>query len=104
MNTNWTYKWEDENKEWALVIDEKGRVVANVNTETGPSVHSAPAMRPMPAEENARLIAAAPELLEALDNALALLGCYQSGTEVPPAVLANMMYEARAAIAKAKGE
>jgi hypothetical protein len=42
------------------------------------------------------------KLFETLDNATALLNCIQSGTEVPPAVLANMIYEARAALEAAK--
>lgn len=40
-------------------------------------------------------------LLAALDTAVALLGCYQAGTEVPPVVLARVMSEARDAISKA---
>lgn len=50
----------------------------------------------MPSEANARLIAAAPELLEALE---AVIGCYQCGND-----LRIVMDQVRVAIAKATGE
>ena len=53
--------------------------------------------------EHAFLVAAAPDLLNALDNAETLLREYRSENAVPPALLANMLYEARRAIAKARG-
>ena len=62
----WKYGWETSAREWALVTNSAGSVVANVNSESGPDAQSVPATRKMPAEANARLIAASPELLEAL--------------------------------------
>lgn len=59
----WRYKWEDEEKKWAIVIDEHGNIVANVNTGTGPDLPPLVA-RKMPAEANARLIVASPKLLD----------------------------------------
>lgn len=67
----WIYSWETEARDWAVVTDTSGGIVANVNTETGPDAHSAPATRQMPAEANVRLIASAPALLEALEDYLA---------------------------------
>lgn len=54
--------------------------------------------------KDARLIAATPKLLKALENAVTLLEAFQSKTDVPPAVLDNMLYEARAAIREATKE
>lgn len=65
----WSYSWETQDRDWAIVTDVNGWIVANVNTETGPDVHSAPAMRQMPAEANAYLIAAAPDLLAFAESA-----------------------------------
>lgn len=67
----WSFRWETSAQDWAIVTDSAGRIIANVNTETGPSPVSAPAMQVMPAEANARLIAAAPDMLEALEGLLA---------------------------------
>lgn len=60
----WKWSWETKDREWAIVTDAHGSIIANVNTETGPDAYSAPATRKMPAETNARLIAAAPDLLD----------------------------------------
>lgn len=65
----WSFSWESEKREWAIVTAQGGSIVANVNTESGPDAQSAPAMRIMPADANARLISAAPDLLEALKDA-----------------------------------
>lgn len=54
-------------------------------------------------EANARLIAAAPELLEALKNLLESYGAYVDIDEVTNADIVEPVREARAAIAKAKG-
>jgi len=69
----WKYSFEGSNPDWAIVTNNSGAIVANVNSETGPNIHTAPAMRQMPADANARLIAAAPDLLEACKTALALI-------------------------------
>ncbi len=53
--------------DWWLVTAKSGRIVANVNCESCPDTDSAPAFVKMPAPANARLIAAAPELLAALE-------------------------------------
>lgn len=69
----WKYGWETSAREWALVTNSAWSVVANVNSESGPDAQSVPATRKMPAEANARLIAASPDLLEAARKALAFL-------------------------------
>lgn len=65
----WTIHREDSN-EWAMVMSggSAGKIVANVSCESCPNTHSAPAFVQMPQEANARLIAAAPELLKALED------------------------------------
>jgi hypothetical protein len=62
----WMVDYQHVDPSWGIVVDKYGSIVANVNAETGPDATSVPAMRVMPLEDNARLIAAAPELLEAL--------------------------------------
>lgn len=94
----WSYRWETEARDWAIVTDANGSIVANVNTETGPDASSAPATRQMPAEANARLIAAAPDLLEALTSSLELLEHHY-----PKPARNGQIARARAAIAKATG-
>ena len=59
---------ESADPEWAVILNTGGGIVANVNSETGPDASSAPATRKMPRDANARLIAAAPELLTALEE------------------------------------
>ena len=56
---------------WVLVVcrNNAGRIVANVNLNGGPG------SKPMPCMDNARLIAAAPDLLAALE------GCVKSYEE-----------------------
>jgi len=51
---------------WVLVTTSDGNIIANVNTETGPDIPPAVSTK-MPAMNNATLIAAAPEMLEALE-------------------------------------
>jgi hypothetical protein len=51
-----------------------GRIVANVNTESCPDASSAPAFVRMPADANARLIAAAPDYYAATQQLLAQWG------------------------------
>lgn len=66
----WKFSFESVDPSWAIVTDSSGGIVANVNSETGPDHASAPAMRHMPRNANAALIAAAPDLLaEAEANA-----------------------------------
>lgn len=84
----WGWKWETEKRKWAIVTDSTGGIIANVNTETGPDALSAPATRKMPAEANVRLIAAAPEMLNALVNLLAPYG-EQEIEEIPPLATAR---------------
>ena len=54
---------------WVLVTKSNGDVVANVNTETGPDIPPTVSIK-MPALSNAHIIAAAPEMLEALEYAI----------------------------------
>ena len=83
---------------WPLVMSGgvAGRIVANVNPQSCPDESSAPAFVAMPCEANARLIAAAPELLEALEASLALI---ELGIPFEGAITRKI----RAAIAKATG-
>jgi hypothetical protein len=67
----WKYSFEGSNPDWAIVTSAGGAIVANVNCETGPDAISSPATRKMPADANAKLIAAAPDLLEACKAMLA---------------------------------
>ncbi|MDI9430672.1 MAG: hypothetical protein QM570_03000 [Planctomycetota bacterium] len=53
----WQYSFEGSDPSWAIVTGQGGAIIANVNSETGPDAVSAPAMRQMPADANARLIA-----------------------------------------------
>ena len=55
---------------WVLVTTSDGNIIANVNTETGPDIPPAVSTK-MPAMNNATLIAAAPEMYQALTLACA---------------------------------
>lgn len=79
----WKFSFEGVDPEWAIVTNAHGLIVANVNADSRQ-------------EANARLIAAAPELLEALRGVVAMQ--YSK-----PSFLAASMEQARAAIAKAEG-
>ena len=81
---------------WPLVMSGgvAGRIVANVNPQSCPDESSAPEFVEMPCEANARLIAAAPELLEALQFVMTA-----SGEQ-----LSTAFEQAQAAIAKATGD
>ena len=83
---------------WPLVMSGgvAGRIVANVNPQSCPDESSAPEFVEMPCEANARLIAAAPELLEALQSVLE--NCLDSEG------LCAAHAKARAALAKTTGE
>lgn len=67
----WSYYHTDD-PDWILVMagGKAGRIVANVNGKSCPDLSSAPCDVVMPAESNARLIAAAPELLGACQAVL----------------------------------
>ncbi len=66
----WRVLHECADPEWCVVVALGGRIVANVNAETGPDIPPLVSTK-MPKEGNALLIAAAPELAAAL---LALVG------------------------------
>ncbi|BEV44811.1 hypothetical protein [Afipia carboxidovorans] len=115
----WKWTWENMNRDWAIVTDVHGSIIANVNTETGPDACFAPATRWMPAEANARLIAEAgtvahetgltprqlaeqrDELLEALQWALAEIDGRTSYQRPDQKQACNT--KARTALAKAEG-
>ncbi|GIK39550.1 MAG: hypothetical protein BroJett011_33830 [Chloroflexota bacterium] len=65
----WTYHFEEPNRDWVLIMagGPKGKIIANVNTQSCPDIDSAPLFRVMPAKANANLIAAAPDMYEALE-------------------------------------
>ena len=94
----WAFDWEDDNRTWAIVKSPTGKIVANVNTESGPYI--APLVSDkMPAQANAQLISAAPDLFEALKIILE----YPYG-DASPLDDPLVMEQARAAIRKAEGE
>lgn len=82
-------------------MDRSGGIVANVNSETGPDAASAPATRKMPSEANARLIAAAPDMLAALQWAFR---CWETGAWKNEDGQTPDIEPIKAAIAKATGE
>jgi hypothetical protein len=100
----WVSKWEGEGekKDWVIITDEAGGIIANVNTKTGPTAWSAPAMRVMPADANSRLIASAPALLEALKAILPVFD--NEGTKGYARVYVNEILRAETAIAQAEGQ
>ncbi len=63
----WKWSQESVDPEWAVVTSEGGNVVANVNSETGPDIPPLVSTK-MPQHANARLIAAAPAMYEALSR------------------------------------
>ena len=63
----WKWSVESVDPEWAIVTAAGGNIVANVNSETGPDIPPLVSTK-MPQMANAALIAAAPELLEALER------------------------------------
>lgn len=97
----WKYGWETDAREWGIVTDRRGGIVANVNTSTGPDATSAPAMRVMPCEANARLIASAPELLEACEGLVEEIDAARMETLCQGSEWVAKLAKARAAIARA---
>jgi hypothetical protein len=85
----WKFSQETNDPEWFIVTTNHGVIVANVNANKTQ-------------EANARLIAAAPELLEALEGMVA----YINSLETIPCISRAMqdVGKAKAAISKAKGE
>lgn len=101
----WEYGWETSAREWAIITNSAGSIIANVNTETGPDAQSVPATRKMPAEANARLIAAAPDLLAFAKAYDAFMAAHYSGPDsgaLHPDAAYNWRM-CRAAIARAEG-
>lgn len=68
----WKYSNESVDPNWFIVTAAGGNIVANVNCETGPDIPPLVSIK-MPALANAHLIAAAPDLLEALTNLLDMI-------------------------------
>ena len=85
----WKFNFESVDPEWAVVTTNGGSVIANVNS-CGLQ------------ESNARLIAAAPELLEALENALGLIEMLID--DKTRFNYFKVVCDGKAAIAKAKGQ
>jgi hypothetical protein len=97
----WKHSFESTNQDWAIVTNSAGSIIANVNTETGPDAVSVPAMRQMPAEANARLIAQAPALLEVCQKVRNRLWEHMRGPDAPE-WFHKCMNELGEVIAKAK--
>lgn len=65
----WRVSLEDSTPEWSVITADGGRVVANVNEETGPElIAGVPVMRVMPGELNARRIVACVNACHNLSN------------------------------------
>ena len=80
----WSWSFESIDQEWAIVMSKGGNIVANVNLDTRQ-------------EANARLIAAAPDMLAALKAFAAWDQCWPGNIN-----LEGVCEVARAAIAKAE--
>lgn len=95
--------WEvsHDGDHWPLVMG-GGKIVANVNPE---SFHCGVAdLIEMPAEANARLISAAPDLLESLVELHAAMVRYEGDADAEPtSEHGRMMRKVRAAISRAIG-
>ena len=81
---------------WVIVVDDNEGIVANVNTESGPDIPPL-VSRKMPAGANAALIAAAPEMLEALEAMVEMVELNGVGKRYALGLAAS-------AIRKARGE
>jgi hypothetical protein len=104
----WRYefaKWSKEAPTNGFIIQSNGKDICGLNVRT--TAHIVPkndafffvdnySIEPEEAEANAKLIAAAPELLEALEKCLDELGCYRLSEEAFPVI-----EKAKAAIKKA---
>ena len=95
----WRVIFESIDPEWSVVTDARGNIVANVNSETGPDVPPLVSTK-MPRDANARLIAAAPDLLAALE---AVMNHPHVRAYLPYSPTDAVFSGAMAAIAKAKG-
>jgi hypothetical protein len=97
----WDVRHESIDPDWAIVCASGGRVVANVNAETGPMLFPSESVQ-MPRDANARLIAAAPDMLAALELAALCVGHYATLPHARPdahTIAASINH----AISKAKG-
>lgn len=99
----WEIRHESTDPEWAVVVATGGRIVANVNAETGPDIPPLVSTK-MPRDANARLIAAAPDLLEALQRTVEALEYWLPRHGDPEGANSAMMVNARATIAKATSD
>ena len=108
----WKFGWETNKKDWGIVTDGGGNIIANVNTKTGPDLPPL-VPRKMPADANAKLIAAAPDLLAVCRQLADLLEdpstelenkCKDTSGMIQVWVSVSDVRQARAAIAKAEGE
>lgn len=75
----WSFSFESSSCEWAIVTDSNGNIVANVNSETGPDLPPLVSIK-MPQTANARIIAAAPEMLEALGGLIRIIDAMKMST------------------------
>jgi len=82
----WKFSFESIDSEWAIVTTASGSIIANVNSDQRQKA-------------NARLIAAAPELLAALKESLANLEYLGLRDNKLPGMMQRINY----AIAKAEG-
>ena len=113
----WTHHSEsiDSNFEhWEIITDKSGNIIANVNAEMGPDIAPLVSIK-MPKSANAALIAASPELLEALKRATGYMTDIAKSAKLrgenletwartASVLLDAEVDKARAAIQKATGE
>ena len=73
----WEVRHESADPEWSVVVASGGRIVANVNAETGPDIPPLVATK-MPKDANAALISAAPDLLAELQRVTSWVKQFQA--------------------------
>lgn len=95
----WKWTIESHNNEWAIITDQNGHIIANINSESGPDIPPLVSTK-MPMEANAHLIAAAPAMYEALQTLVEYLSA-----QVPADTLDDWkhVFAARQALAQAEG-
>lgn len=99
----WEVRHESADPCWAVVCALGGRIVANVNSETGPDIPPLVSIK-MPTDANARLIAAAPDLLEAAKRLLENADDRDETHDEETGEEYNDWKDLRDAIAKAEGK
>jgi hypothetical protein len=98
----WKVSFERIDPDLSLVTNSVGNVIAIVNSETGPDIPPLVSTK-MPKDANARLIAAAPELLKVVKMAMRELEALKILIGYPAFIRDVPVERCRSAIAKAEG-